>query len=94
MDNLRQNDTLNAILGQGYFDFMFSGEMKLTPDEMALRFLLDGLDYSKFDTSLHRKGKIHPRKLCTCLVYAYMNGVFSLRKVESFCARNIFAIST
>ena len=94
MDNLRQNDTLNAILGQGYFDFIFSGEMKLTPDEMALRFLLDGLDYSKFDTSLHRKGKIHPRKLCTCLVYAYMNGVFSLRKVESFCARNIFAIST
>lgn len=93
MDNLRQNDTLDTVFEQGYFDFMFSGEMKLTPDEMALRFLLDDLDYSKFDTALYRKGKVHPRKLCACLVYAYMNGVFSLRKVEAFCARNVFAIS-
>lgn len=89
----QQNDTLGDVLEQEYFPFMYDRRLKLTAQEKALKVLFDGLDYSRFDASLARSARIQPRKMCIAVIYAFMNGVYTYRHMETFFQRNAFVIS-
>ena len=87
------DDTLGDVLEQEYFPFMYDRRLKLTAQEKALKVLFDGLDYSLFDASLSRDAKIPPRRMCLAIIYAFMNGVYTYRPMETFFQRNAFVIS-
>ncbi|WP_217645104.1 transposase, partial [Pelosinus propionicus] len=61
------------------------GEM--IPEDDSVRLLsavLERLDYSKLYTTYSRMGRIErsPKRLFKILVYGYMNGIYSSRKLE------------
>jgi len=53
--------------------------------------VLEGLDYSKLKQAYSQVGRppISPRILFKVMVYAYMNNIFSSRKIEKACKRDI-----
>jgi len=68
------------------------GEM--IPEDDSVRLLsavLERLDYSKLYAAYSRMGRIKrsPKRLFKILVYGYMNGIYSSRKLEQACRRDV-----
>jgi transposase len=67
----------------------------LIPNDDSVRLLsqiLEGLNYRKLYkaySSNGRKPKVSPRVLFKILTYAYMNNIYSSRKIETACRRDI-----
>lgn len=67
----------------------------LIPDDDSVRllsYILEGLNYEKLYraySSNGRKSAVSPRVMYKVLTYAYMNGIYSSRKIESACKRDI-----
>jgi transposase len=67
----------------------------LIPEDDSVRLLshiLEGLDYEalyKAYSSTGRKPAVEPKILFKVLTYAYMNNIYSSRKIESACKRDI-----
>ncbi len=67
----------------------------LIPEDDSVRLLsevLEGLDYSKLYKEYSRKGRkpsIEPKILFKVLVYARSNNIYSSRKIENACKRDI-----
>jgi len=67
---------------------------ELIPEDDSVRLLsaiMERMDYSKLYSAYSRIGRIEtsPKHLCKVLVYGYMNGIFSSRKLEKACRRDI-----
>ena len=56
-----------------------------------LRHFIGGMDLTELYNTYSRveKKQASPRQMLTILVYANMNGIFSSRKIESACRRDI-----
>ena len=91
MRNLVMDNTPDTVL-ERLFRIHVLCEMWLAPDDVILLYLLGNLDYSRFDSSLHRSANVRPRKMCMYLLYAYMNDDFSLIRIKTFCSSNVFAL--
>jgi len=68
------------------------GEMIPADDSVRLlSAVLEKLDYSKLYAAYSRMGRIErsPKRLFKILVYGYMNGIYSSRKLEQACRRDI-----
>lgn len=68
------------------------GEMIPADDSVRLlSAVLERLDYSKLYAAYSRMGRIErsPKRLFKILVYGYMNGIYSSRKLEQACQRDI-----
>lgn len=68
------------------------GEMIPADDSVRLlSAVLERLDYSKLNTTYSRMGRIErsPKRLFKVLVYGYMNGIYSSRKLEQSCRRDV-----
>ena len=67
----------------------------LIPEDDSVRLLseiLEGLSYRKLDNAYSpngRKSALNPRIMFKILVYAYMNNIYSSRKIEQACKRDI-----
>lgn len=67
----------------------------IIPEDDSVRLLsqiTEGLDYTKLMQAYSHKGrkpKVHPPTLFTILVYAYAQGIYSSRKIEQACRRDI-----
>lgn len=67
----------------------------LIPEDDSVRLLseiLEGLSYKKLDNAYSpngRKSALNPRIMFKILVYAYMNNIYSSRKIEQACKRDI-----
>ena len=67
----------------------------LIPENDSVRLLseiLEGLSYKKLDNAYSpngRKSALNPRIMFKILVYAYMNNIYSSRKIEQACRRDI-----
>lgn len=67
----------------------------IIPDDDSVRLLYDvmeGLDYTKLNESYSTIGKnpaIEPESLFKILVYGYMKGIYSSRKLAKACRRDI-----
>lgn len=67
----------------------------LVPENDSVRLLsqvLEGLDYSVLDEAYSTKGRkpaVPPKVLFKILVYGYLSNVFSSRKIEKSCKRDI-----
>jgi len=67
----------------------------LIPDDDSVRLLsqiLEGLNYRKLYkaySSTGRKPAVEPRVMFKILTYAYMNNIYSSRKIETACKRDI-----
>lgn len=67
----------------------------LIPEDDSVRLLsqlLEGLNYKKLYqaySSTGRKPAVEPKILFKVLTYAYMNNIYSSRKIESACKRDI-----
>ena len=67
----------------------------LIPEDDSVRLLnqiLEGLNYEKLYqaySSIGRKPAVEPKILFKILTYAYMNNIYSSRKIESACKRDI-----
>lgn len=67
---------------------------ELIPADDSVRLLsavLERMDYSKLYAAYSRRGRIEisPKRLFKILVYGYMNGIYSSRKLEQACRRDI-----
>ncbi|NPV91370.1 MAG: IS1182 family transposase [Firmicutes bacterium] len=67
---------------------------ELIPADDSVRLLnsaLERMDYSKLHAAYSRLGRIEtpPESLFRILVYGYMNGIYSSRKLEQACRRDI-----
>lgn len=67
---------------------------ELIPSDDSVRLLstiMERMDYSKLYKTYSRMGRSEtsPKKLFKILVYGYMNGIYSSRKLESSCRRDI-----
>lgn len=67
---------------------------ELIPDDDSVRLLsavLERMDYSKLYAAYSRMGRIQlsPKRLFKILVYGYMNGIYSSRKLEQACRRDV-----
>jgi len=68
------------------------GEMIPADDSVRLlSAVLERMDYSKLYAAYSRMGRIEisPKRLFKILVYGYMNGIYSSRKLEQACQRDI-----
>src|SRR5690554_2374774 len=67
----------------------------LIPEDDSVRLLsyvLEGFDYTKLYlaySSIGRKPAVDPKILFKILTYAYMNNIYSSRKIETACKRDI-----
>ncbi len=67
----------------------------LIPEDDSVRLLshiLEGLNYEKLYKAYSRKGRkpaVQPKTFFKILTYAYMNNIYSSRKIESACKRDI-----
>ena len=80
----------------GYYQLVLPLNIEmLIPDDDSVRLLsqiLEGLNYEKLYraySSTGRKPVVKPRVLFKILTYAYMNNIYSSRKIESACKRDI-----
>jgi transposase len=67
---------------------------KIIPADDSVRLLstvLERMDYSKLHAAYSRLGRIErsPESLFKVLVYGYMNGIYSSRKLEQACRRDV-----
>lgn len=67
---------------------------ELIPSDDSVRLLsavLERMDYSKLRTAYSRFGRIErsPESLFKIMVYGYMNGIYSSRKLEQACRRDV-----
>ncbi|XWE63879.1 IS1182 family transposase [Sporomusa sphaeroides] len=68
------------------------GEMIPADDSVRLlSAVLERMDYSKLVAAYSRMGRIErsPKRLFKILVYGYMNGIYSSRKIEQACRRDV-----
>ncbi|SDR03655.1 Transposase [Pelosinus fermentans] len=68
------------------------GEMIPVDDSVRLlSVVLERMDYSKLYAAYSRMGRIEisPRRLFKIVVYGYMNGIYSSRKLEQACRRDV-----
>ena len=66
----------------------------MIPADDSVRLLdavLERMDYRKLEAAYSRYGRIEtsPRNLFKALVYGYMNGIYSSRKLEQACRRDV-----
>lgn len=67
----------------------------LIPEDDSVKLLsqiMEGLDYTKLMKAYSRKGRnpnVSPKNLFKIMVYAYMNNIYSSRKIERACRRDI-----
>ena len=66
----------------------------IIPADDSVRLLsavLERMDYSKLEAAYSRLGRIErsPKRLFKILVYGYMNGIYSSRKLEQACRRDV-----
>lgn len=66
----------------------------MIPANESMRLLsavLERMDYSKLEATYSRLGRIEisPKRLFKILVYGYMNGIYSSRKLEQACRRDV-----
>jgi transposase len=66
----------------------------LIPADDSVRLLnavFERMDYSKLRAAYSRMGRIErsPESLFKVLVYGYMNGIYSSRKLEQACRRDV-----
>lgn len=67
----------------------------LIPEDYSVRLLseiLEGLSYKNLDNAYSpngRKSALNPRIMFKILIYAYMNNIYSSRKIEQVCKRDI-----
>ena len=67
----------------------------LIPENDSVRLLneiLEGLSYKNLDNAYSpngRKSALNPRIMFKILIYAYMNNIYSSRKIEQACKRDI-----
>ena len=80
----------------GYYQLVLPLNIEmLIPDDDSVRLLsqiLEGLNYEKLYraySSTGRKPTVKPRVMFKILTYAYMNNIYSSRKIESACRRDI-----
>ena len=90
--NLQPDYTVNGDIYQLFLLPMDIGEM--IPAEDSVRLLnavMEGMDYRKLYAAYSRMGRIEksPKRLFKVLVYGYMNGIYSSRKLEQACRRDI-----
>lgn len=67
---------------------------ELIPEDDSVRLLnsaLERMDYSKLYAAYSRMGRIEtsPKNLFKIVVYGYMNGIYSSRKLEQACRRDV-----
>ena len=68
------------------------GDMIPADDSVRLlSAMLERMDYSKLYAAYSRMGRIEisPKRLFKLLVYGYMNGIYSSRKLEQACRRDV-----
>lgn len=88
---LHQNYTTDGNIYQLVLP-MDIGEMIPADDSVRLlSAVLERLDYSKLYAAYSRMGRIErsPKRLFKILVYGYMNGIYSSRKLEQACRRDV-----
>jgi len=80
----------------GYYQLVLPLNFEvLIPEDDSVRLLshiLEGLNYEKLYkaySSTGRKPAVEPKVLYKVLTYAYMNNIYSSRKIESACKRDI-----
>lgn len=80
----------------GYYQLSIPFNLEiLIPEDDSVRLLshiLEGLNYEKLYRAYSSKGRksaVLPRIMYKVLTYAYMNGIYSSRKIESACKRDI-----
>jgi len=80
----------------GYYQLVLPLNIEmLIPNDDSVRLLsqiLEGLNYEKLYraySSTGRKPAVKPRVLFKILTYAYMNNIYSSRKIEAACKRDI-----
>jgi len=80
----------------GYYQLALPLNLEvLIPEDDSVRLLsliLEGLNYEKLYkaySSMGRKPAVEPKILFKVLTYAYMNNIYSSRKIESACKRDI-----
>ncbi|HML33732.1 IS1182 family transposase [Sporomusa sphaeroides] len=66
----------------------------MIPADDSVRLLsavMERMDYSKLEAAYSRVGRIErsPKRLFKILVYGYMNGIYSSRKLEQACRRDV-----
>lgn len=95
MLNLNQQHK-NYTETNGYYQLVLPLNFEmLIPEDDSVRLLsqiLEGLDYTKLYKAyshIGRKPAIEPKILFKVLTYAYLNGLFSSRKIEKACKRDI-----
>lgn len=67
-------------------------ERKISPDDPVFKLIeiCDELDYTElYRVYLRRWRKIDPATMFEVLVFAYMNGIYSSRDIESACRNDI-----
>ena len=67
---------------------------ELIPADDSVRLLsavLERMNYSKLYAAYSRMGRIEisPKRLFKIIVYGYMNGIYSSRKLEQACRRDV-----
>ena len=97
--NLAVNTKLfpkNYTRFDGYFQLILPLNYEvLIPEDDSVRLLsqiLEGLNYKKLDMAYSSKGRkpaVEPKILFKVLTYAYMNNIYSSRKIETSCRRDI-----
>lgn len=80
----------------GYYQLVLplNFEMLIPKDDSVrlLSHILEGLDYCKLYKAYSRTGRkpsVEPKILFKILAYAYLNNLFSSRKIENACKRDI-----
>jgi len=88
--------TKNYTALNGYYQLVLPVNYEvLIPEDDSVRLLsqlLEGLNYEKLYqaySSTGRKPAVEPKILFKVLTYAYMNNIYSSRKIESACKRDI-----
>lgn len=67
----------------------------MIPNDDSVRLLshiMEGMDYKKLYEAYSpfgRKPEVEPKIMCKILVYAYMEGIYSSRKIQSVCNRDV-----
>ena len=92
--NIKQHQNYTQFHGEYQLVIPFDYEM-LIPEDDSVRLLshiLEGLNYESLYraySSIGRKPAVEPKILFKVLTYAYANNIYSTRKIEAACRRDI-----